>query len=136
MLPEMYFVLCSFTHSICSCVCAAAKLSVFAGSYSTVQTVDVQVTHMPNLEEVLMNTVQNGSGSSKSDGEGGTESNGASRPSSPASKPSSSRQNGAELEVEQSYEGGSPGKMPHAAGLAGKAAQIFGNEAHQSSDIL
>ena len=92
---------------------------------------------MPNLEEVLMNTVQNGSGSSKSDGEGGTESNGASRPSSPASKPSSSqRQNGAELEIEQSYEGGSPGKMPHAAGLAGKAAQIFGNEAHQSSDIL
>ena len=97
--------------------------------------VDVQVTHMPNLEEAIMNTVQNGSGSQSE--EGSSESNGASRPSSPSPSSSSpGRQKGAELEIEHSFEGGSSGKTPHAAGLAGRAAQIFGNEAHQSSDIL
>ena len=90
---------------------------------------------MPNLEEAIMNTVQNGSGSQ--DGEGSPESNGTGRPSSPSPRSSSAeRQKDAELELEHSYDGGSSGKTPHSAGLAGKAAQIFGNEAHQSSDIL
>ena len=102
---------------------------------------DVQVTHMPNLEEAIMNTVQNGtdsgSGRDTQSGEGTSESNGASRPSSPSPRSSSpQRQKGAELEIEHSYDGGSSSKTPHSAGLAGKAAQIFGNEAHQSSDIL
>ena len=96
---------------------------------------------MPNLEEAIMNTMQNGngSGSDSQSEEGSPESHGASRPSSPSPKSSSSRyrerQKGVELEIEQSYEG-SPNKTPHAAGLASQAAQLFGNEAHQSSDIL
>lgn len=100
---------------------------------------------MPNLEEAIMNTMQNGSGNGNGSGsdsqseEGSPESNGASRPSSPSPKSSSSerpaRQKGVELEIEQSYEG-SPGKTPHAAGLASQAAQLLGNDAHQSSDIL
>ena len=108
--------------------------------YHECSRADVQVTHMPNLEEAIMNnTGQNGSGSGSDSrsGEGTPESNGASRPSSPSPRSSSpQRQKGAELEIEHSFEGGSSGKTPHSAGLAGKAAQIFGNEAHQSSDIL
>ena len=92
---------------------------------------------MPNLEEAIMNTVHNGSGSGSQDGERSSESNGTGRPSSPSPRSSSpKRQKGTELEIEHSYDGGSSGKTPHSAGLAGKAAQIFGNEAHQSSDIL
>lgn len=89
---------------------------------------------MPNLEEAILNTVREGSGGSRTGEDAGPESNGASRPSSPNHKSSSpQRQNGAELEIEHSYEGASPGKIPHAAA---KAAQVLGNEAHQSSDIL
>ena len=113
------------------------QLSICSCSYSEDPTGPcpaVQVTHMPNLEEAIMNTVRDGSGGGKSEAEGGAESNGASRPSSPSPQASSPRrQNGAELEIEHSYEGASPGKTPHAAA---KAAQILGNEAHQSSDIL
>ena len=94
----------------------------------------VQVTHMPNLEEAILHTARDGSGGSNTGGQGGPESNGASRPSSPSPKSSSTqRQNGAEIEIEHSYEGASPKNTPHAAA---KAAQILGNEAHQSSDIL
>lgn len=89
---------------------------------------------MPNLEEAIMHTVRDGSGGSDNGEEGGPKSNGASRPSSPSPQSSSPRrQNGAELEIEHSYEGASTGRTPHAAA---KAAQVLGNEAHQSSDIL
>lgn len=101
----------------------------------------VQVTHMPHLEEAILNTVQQGNsvGNSSSNGngqgEGSSGSNGASRPSSPSRHSSSADHNqSAQMEIEHSYEGG-PSKAPPASGL-GQAAQLFGNEAHQSSDIL
>ena len=109
-------------------------------------TRELQVTHMPHLEEAIMSSIQNGNGNgndsdSNEEGppsrEGSPQSNGADRPSSPSRPSSSGRQRrAAELELEHSMEGASPTKTPHASGLAGKAAQIFGNEAHQSTDLL
>lgn len=100
---------------------------------------------MPHLEEAILNTVQqgngvgnsssNGNGNGNGQGNGSSESNGASRPSSPSRHSSSADHNqSAQMEIEHSYEGG-PSKAPPASGL-GQAAQLFGNEAHQSSDIL
>lgn len=100
---------------------------------------------MPNLEDAIMSTVQGGTNNGAvGQEEGSPESNGAGRPSSPPRRPTSpaerhkaaKHQKAAELELEHSLDGASPAKTPHAAGLAGRAAQIFGNEAHQSSDIL
>lgn len=95
---------------------------------------------MPNLEEAILNSVQNGAGEGSDGEEGAPESNGASRPSSPSRPPrpssSAERRKAAELKLEHSYDGSSPAKTPHSAGLAGQAAQIFGNEAHQSTDLL
>ncbi len=90
---------------------------------------------MPNLEEALMNTVRN---SSNGDGEGSFGSNGASRPASPSSQPSSpDRNQAAAMEIEHAFEGSLPKPQQQtSSGLAGKAAQSFGNEAHQSTDIL
>ncbi|KAL0050270.1 hypothetical protein WJX82_007782 [Trebouxia sp. C0006] len=106
-----------------------------------------QVTHMPDLEEAIMNSVNNrrsssSSSSSSSNSNNGSEegssssgSNGASQPSSPSHQPHRNR--AAELAaMEQSIEGGLPRPQPMSAGLAGKAAQGFGNEAYKSTDIL
>ncbi|DBA94457.1 TPA: hypothetical protein ACH3X1_002052 [Trebouxia sp. C0004] len=98
-----------------------------------------QVTHMPDLEEAIMNTVNNGRSSSNNtgseEGSSSSGSNGASRPSSPSHQPDRNR--AAELAaMEQSIEGGLPRPQPMSAGLAGKAAQGFGNEAYKSTDIL
>lgn len=92
---------------------------------------------MPDLEEAIRNTVSNQEGSSSNgSGEGSSSSgsNGASRPSSPAQH--SDRTRAAELQMEHSFEGGLPRPQPMASGLAGKAAEGFGNEAHKSSDAL
>ncbi len=100
---------------------------------------------MPDLEEAIMNSVNNGrssSSSSSSNSNNGSEegssssgSNGASQPSSPSHQPHRNR--AAELAaMEQSIEGGLPRPQPMSAGLAGKAAQGFGNEAYKSTDIL
>jgi len=101
---------------------------------------------MPDLEEAIMNSVNNGrsssnNGSSSSSSNGSEEgsslsgSNGASWPSSPSHQPDRNR--AAELAaMEQSIEGGLPRPQPMSAGLAGKAAQGFGNEAYKSTDIL
>ena len=108
-------------------------------TWVTVCVCNVQVTHMPNLEDAIMHTVQGGSDNGASgEGEGSPESNGAGRPSSPPRRSTSpaERRKAAELEFEHSFDSASPAKTPHSAGLAGRAAQIFGNEAHQSSDIL
>ena len=109
----------------------------------------MQVTHMPDLEEAIMNSVNNGRSSSSSSNNGSEEgsslsgSNGASRPSSPSHQPDRNtshqpdRNRAAELAaMEQSIEGGLPRPQPMSAGLAGKAAQGFGNEAYKSTDIL
>lgn len=95
-----------------------------------------QVTHMPDLEEAIRNTVNQESSSSNGSGDGSPSSgsNGASRPSSPAQH--TDRTRAAELQMEHSFEGGLPRPQPMASGLAGKAAEGFGNEAHKSSDAL
>ena len=130
VMSFVYAIACSFAPNQCNSAFAAAAIAKIQRGPCPA----VQVTHMPNLEEAIINTVRDGSAGGKSGAEGGAESNGASRPSSPSPQASSPRrQNGAELEIEHSYEGASPGKTPHAAA---KAAQILGNEAHQSSDIL
>ena len=93
---------------------------------------------MPDLEEAIMNTVNNGRSSSNNGSEEGSSlsgSNGSSRPSTPSHQPD--RDRAAELAaMEQSIEGGLPRPQPMSAGLAGKAAQGFGNEAYKSTDVL
>lgn len=96
----------------------------------------LQVTHMPHLEEAIMQSVQNGSGGGPQSEEGASHgSNGAARPPSPPRPTSSSATRAAQLEIEHSSDG-SPPRASSGPGLAGSAAQAFGNEAHKSTDAL